>query len=145
MKIRVDENSELSEIEVVINCPSNNDQVNKIIQILSTNYYNIIGKKDGDNYVLNLDDIFYFEAVDNHVFAYCEKDIYEVTYKIQELTDMLNQTYFIQTSRTIVLNIKKIKKVTTLVNGRILAVLNNNEKMIITRVYAQKFKAKLKE
>ena len=76
MKIRVDENSELSEIEVVINCPSNNDQVNKIIQILSTNYYNIIGKKDGDNYVLNLDDIFYFEAVDNHVFAYCEKDIY---------------------------------------------------------------------
>lgn len=145
MKIRVDENSELSEIEVVINCPSNNDQVNKIIQILSTNYYNIIGKKDGDNYVLNLDDIFYFEAVDNHVFAYCEKDIYEVTYKIQELTDMLNQTYFIQTSRTIVLNIKKIKKVTTIVNGRILAVLNNNEKMIITRVYAQKFKAKLKE
>lgn len=145
MKIRVDENSKLSEIEVVINCPSNNDQVNKIIQILSTNYYNIIGKKDGDNYVLNLDDIFYFEAVDNHVFAYCEKDIYEVTYKIQELTDMLNQTYFIQTSRTIVLNIKKIKKVTTLVNGRILAVLNNNEKMIITRVYAQKFKAKLKE
>lgn len=145
MKIRVDENSELSEIEVVINCPSNNDQVNKIIQILSTNYYNIIGKKDGDNYVLNLDDIFYFEAVDNHVFAYCEKDIYEVTYKIQELTDMLNQTYFIQTSRTIVLNIKKIKKVSTLVNGRILAVLNNNEKMIITRVYAQKFKAKLKE
>lgn len=145
MKIRVDENSELSEIEVVINCPSNNDQLNKIIQILSTNYYNIIGKKDGDNYVLNLDDIFYFEAVDNHVFAYCEKDIYEVTYKIQELTDMLNQTYFIQTSRTIVLNIKKIKKVTTLVNGRILAVLNNNEKMIITRVYAQKFKAKLKE
>ena len=145
MKIRVDENSELSEIEVVINCPSNNDQVNKIIQILSTNYYNIIGKKDVDNYVLNLDDIFYFEAVDNHVFAYCEKDIYEVTYKIQELTDMLNQTYFIQTSRTIVLNIKKIKKVTTLVNGRILAVLNNNEKMIITRVYAQKFKAKLKE
>ena len=145
MKIRVDENSELSEIEVVINCPSNNDQVNKIIQILSTNYYNIIGKKDGDNYVLNLDDIFYFEAVDNHVFAYWEKDIYEVTYKIQELTDMLNQTYFIQTSRTIVLNIKKIKKVTTLVNGRILAVLNNNEKMIITRVYAQKFKAKLKE
>ena len=145
MKIRVDENSELSEIEVVINCPSNNDQVNKIIQILSTNYYNIIGKKDGDNYVLNLDDIFYFEAVDNHVFAYCEKDIHEVTYKIQELTDMLNQTYFIQTSRTIVLNIKKIKKVTTLVNGRILAVLNNNEKMIITRVYAQKFKAKLKE
>ena len=46
---------------------------------------------------------------------------------------------------TIILNIRKIKKVTTLVNGRILAQLNNGEKMIITRVYAQNFKQKLVE
>ena len=45
----------------------------------------------------------------------------------------------------IFLNIRKIKKVTTLVNGRILAQLNNGEKMIITRVYAQNFKQKLVE
>ena len=116
-----------------------------MVKLLETSTLNILGKLNGENYVLTLDQIFYFEAVDNRVFAYCEKEIYEVNYKLQELTELLSQTYFIQTARTIVLNIKQIKKVTTLVNGRILAVLNNGEKMIITRVYAQKFKQKLKE
>lgn len=145
MKIKVEENNNLSEIEVLITCPKVDDEVNRIVKTLETMTFTVIGKVNGEKYVVNVEDIFYFEAVDNHVFAYCEKEIYEVSYKIQELMDLLSRTYFIQVSRTIVLNIKKIKKVTSLVNGRILAVLNNNEKMIITRVYAQKFKQKLKE
>lgn len=145
MKIKVEENKELSEIEVLISTPIIDDEVHRVVKLLETSTLNIMGKLNGENYVLTLDQIFYFEAVDNRVFAYCEKEIYEVNYKLQELTELLSQTYFIQTARTIVLNIKQIKKVTTLVNGRILAVLNNGEKMIITRVYAQKFKQKLKE
>ena len=145
MKIKVEENKELSEIEVLISTPIIDDEVHRVVKLLETSALNILGKLNGENYVLTLDQIFYFEAVDNRVFAYCEKEIYEVNYKLQELTELLSQTYFIQTARTIVLNIKQIKKVTTLVNGRILAVLNNGEKMIITRVYAQKFKQKLKE
>ena len=145
MKIKVEENKELSEIEVLISTPIIDDEVHRVVKLLETSTLNILGKLNGENYVLTLDQIFYFEAVDNRVFDYCEKEIYEVNYKLQELTELLSQTYFIQTARTIVLNIKQIKKVTTLVNGRILAVLNNGEKMIITRVYAQKFKQKLKE
>ena len=145
MKIKVEENKELSEIEVLISTPIIDDDVHRVVKLLETSTLNILGKLNGENYLLTLDQIFYFEAVDNRVFAYCEKEIYEVNYKLQELTELLSQTYFIQTARTIVLNIKQIKKVTTLVNGRILAVLNNGEKMIITRVYAQKFKQKLKE
>ena len=40
-------------------------------------------------------------------------------------------------------DINKIEKVSTLVNGRISAVLVNSERMIITRVYAHAFKQKL--
>lgn len=128
MKIKVEENKELSEIEVLISTPIIDDEVHRVVKLLETSTLNILGKLNGENYVLTLDQIFYFEAVDNRVFAYCEKEIYEVNYKLQELTELLSQTYFIQTARTIVLNIKQIKKVTTLVNGRILAVLNNGEK-----------------
>ena len=56
---------------------------------------------------------------------------------------MLKRTSFIQTARTIILNINKIEKVSTLVNGRISAVLVNGEKMIITRVFSHSFKNKL--
>lgn len=145
MKIKVEENSNVSEVEVLITCKEVDDEVNRIVKTLETIAFTIIGKANGEKYVINIEDIYYFEAVDNHVFAYCEKEIYEVSYKIQELMELLSRTYFIQVSRIIIVNIKKIKKVNSLVNGRILAVLNNSEKMIITRVYAQKFKQKLKE
>ena len=56
---------------------------------------------------------------------------------------MLSRTSFIQIARTIILNINKIEKVSTLVNGRISAVLVNSERMIITRVYAHAYKQKL--
>lgn len=144
LKIKVEENPNLEEVEVIIRCPKQDSQIEKLVDLVSTHYLNLIGKLNGSNYVLTLDDIYYFESVDNHVFAYTEKNVYEVNYKIQELNDLLNKTYFIQTARTIILNINKIKKVNSLVNGRILAVLVNGEKMIITRVYAQDFKRKLK-
>ena len=145
MKIKVVEDATLEEIEVVIKCRNKDSQVEKIYNAIESCVVSIIGKVNGENYVLNLNDIYYFEAVDNRVFAYCEKEIYEVSYKIHDLSELLLHTSFMQTARTIILNIKKIKKVNTLVNGRILAMLSNGEKMIITRLYAQKFKAKLKE
>lgn len=144
MKVKVVTNDSLNEIEVVVNCPKHDEQVDRIVKAVETSMFNIMGKLRGENYVLNIDDIYYFEAVDNRVFAYCEKEIYEVNYKLHDLSLLLAQTSFLQTARTIVLNIKKIKKVNTLVNGRILAELTNGEKMIITRVYAQSFKTKLR-
>lgn len=145
MKLQVDEIPTIEETEIIIRCKKIDNKVNKIADYLRTNYVTVVGKLNGDSYVLNLDDIYYFEAVENRVFAYVEKEVYEVNYKLQKLAEMLERTSFIQTARTIILNINKIERVSTLVNGRIGAILVNGEKMIITRVYAHDFKRKLSE
>ena len=69
--------------------------------------------------------------------------VYEVNYRIQDINVLFGKLFFIQISRTIVINIDIIEKVSTLVNGRILAVLINGEKQIISRAYAHEFKNKL--
>ena len=143
MKLQIEQIPTLEETEILIKCKEIDSKINKISNYIRTSYITLIGKIDGEQYVINLDDVFYFEAVENKVFAYVEKDVYEVNYKIQELVDMLKRTSFIQTARTIILNINKIEKVSTLVNGRINAVLVNGEKMIITRVFSHSFKNKL--
>lgn len=145
MKLKIDEIPNLNETEIIIRCQKVDNKIMKISNYLRTNYITIVGKLDSESYVLNLDDIFYFEAVENKVFAYVEKEVYEVNYKLQKLTELLERTSFIQTARTIILNINKIDRVSTLVNGRIGAVLANGEKMIITRAYARGFKKKLSE
>lgn len=145
MKLQIEEISDLEETEILIKCKKIDDKINRISNYIRTSYITINGKTDGESYVINLDDVYYFEAFENRVFAYVEKNVYEVNYKLQELVDLLKRTTFIQTARTIILNINKIEKVSTLVNGRISAVLVNGDKMIITRVYARDFKKKLNE
>ena len=105
MKLQIDQIPNLEETEIYIKCKKIDSKINKISNYIRTSYITINGKIDNEQYVINLDDIFYFEAVENKVFAYVEKEVYEVNYKIQELVDLLLRTSFIQTSRTIILNI----------------------------------------
>lgn len=143
MKLTIEEIPDLLEPEINIKCNDIDSKINRIANYIRTSFITISGKFDGEVYVLNLDDIFYFEAVDNRVFAYDEKNVYEVNYKLQELAEMFSRTSFIQIARTIILNINKVEKVKTLINGRIGAELINKEKIIITRVYSSAFKNKL--
>lgn len=144
MKVKVEIDNSLQESEITIRCKEEDEDIKKILSFIESMRITIIGKKNGEDYVLDLNKIYYFETVENRTFAYIEKDVFEVNYRLYEIVEMLENTTFIQVSRTIVVNIERIEKITTLVNGRILAVLDNGEKMIITRVYAQNFRRKLK-
>lgn len=143
MKVKVEIDNSLQESEITIRCKEEDEDIKKILSFIESMRITIIGKKNGEDYVLDLNKIYYFETVENRTFAYIEKDVFEVNYRLYEIVEMLENTTFIQVSRTIVVNIERIEKITTLVNGRILAVLDNGEKMIITRVYAQNFRRKL--
>lgn len=143
MKVKIIENPNLSEEQFIIECKEINDEIVSIANLVENYNRNIVGKFEGEKFIIPLKDIYYFEAVDNHVFAYTKDKVYEVSYRIQDINQLFGKLYFIQISRTIVLNIDMIEKVSTLVNGRILAYLINNEKQIISRAYARDFKNKL--
>lgn len=145
LKLQIIEDPELEDTEISIKCPKIDDTIDKISDIIRSFYIRILVKKDNESIIINVDEIYYFEFVDNRLFAYTKDEIYEVNYKLHELVNLLSKASFIQTSRTILLNINKIKSVQALVNGRIMAVFDNGEKTIITRVYAGDFKRKIKE
>ncbi len=145
MKIKVDEIQTQDDVEIIIRCPHKNEEIDRLVDVINAQFISILGKLDGEQVVIKLSDIYYFEAVENHVFAYTAQAVYEISYKIQELCELLLRTSFTQISRTIILSVNKIKKVHPLVNGRIMAVLDNGEKIIITRFYASSFKNKLRE
>lgn len=143
MKVKVELVKGLEEPEVTIRCSEHSEQINTIVDFLESIKVTLIGKKENEKFVLNLNDIYYFESVENRTFAYTLNDVYEISFRIYELVDIYKNSSFIQVSKACVVNINYIKKISTLVNGRILAVLENGEKMIITRVYASEFKRKL--
>ncbi len=143
MKIKVFEKPEVDEIEVVINCKTKNEQVAEITHALTYLNKSITGKLDGRTYHLSPNKIYYFDSIDNKVFAYTKQDVYQVHLKLYQLEDILNNTPFMRINKNTVLNIKKIKSFTSAINGRMEAILFNQEKVVISRNYVASLKDKL--
>lgn len=93
--------------------------------------------------LLNPSDIYYFESVDEKVFAYGEKDVAELKFKLYELEKRFAGTDFIRVSKSMILNLSKVKRFAPYVGGRFEAVLENNEKALISRQYVPDLKKRL--
>ena len=111
MKVEVLIDEKVQETEVKIICQKRTNEIDNLVDVINSHALTIIGRNENESFVLNLNDIYYFEAFENKVFAYLEKEVYEVSYKIAELSELLNKTSFLQTSRTIILNLNKINKI----------------------------------
>ena len=87
--------------------------------------------------------VYYFEAVDNRVFAYLEKDVYETKLKLYELEERLAGTDFFRASKSTVINLAKVESLSPAFNGRFEAAMKNGEKLIVSRQYVPVLKEKL--
>lgn len=88
-------------------------------------------------------DIFYFDAVDNRVFAYTKDKNYEIKMKLYEIEEDNSFSSFIRISKNTIVNIKKIEHLSPEFNGRFVAKLLNGENVIISRGYVPLLKKKL--
>ena len=88
-------------------------------------------------------DVYYFEAVDNKVFLYLEKNVYETRMKLYELERRFSGTDFFRVSKSVILNLAKVKNFTPGFNGKFEALMKNGERVGISRQYVPLLKNKL--
>lgn len=143
MKLIVDKNPMHDEVEIVVKCKEIDQSLEQLLEYIRVYSFSVVGRKDGRKYNIGLPDIYYFESLENKTFAYTEKDVYEVQYKIYELENKLEGANFVRISKAGMLNINKLESVKALINGRMEARLANNEKIIINRHYVNDLKKKL--
>jgi len=143
MKIKVFEKPEIKEIEVVINCQEKNEQVTQIKNALTYLNKSITGKLNGKTYQLPPNKIYYFESIDNRVYAYTKVDVFQVALKLYQLEDILANTPYIRINKNTILNTRKIKTFHMSINGRMKATLVNQEKVVISRKYVPVLRHKL--
>ena len=84
-----------------------------------------------------------FEATDNKVFAYGQKNVYEVKEKLYQLEEQLVSFPFMRASKSMILNLDKIRHLSPAFGGRFEALLENEEKVIISRQYVPVLKERL--
>lgn len=131
------------EDEVIIRCASLDDRVMELLRALRNEQPKLSAYSDQGITLLDIKDVYYFESVDNKVFAYCEKQVYEVRKKLYELESELDGTDFLRISKSTIVDLSKIGHLAAAFNGRLEAKLKNGETIVISRQYVPALKKKL--
>ena len=143
MKITIVPPDPGQEDEVIIRCAQLDDSVMKLISALKANTQRLTAYDEQGITMLPPSDIFYFESVDNRVFAYCEKNVYEIRKKLYELETDFAHTDFMRISKSTIVNVAKIQRLSAGFSGRLDARLKNGEIVVISRQYVGNLKQKL--
>lgn len=132
-----------AEDEIIVRCKSLSPELRRLLQQIQTLEQKISAFTNKEILALSPGEIYYFESVDNHVFAYTAKEVFEVKQKLYELETDPVLTDFARISKSVIVSVSKIVSVSPMLNGRLEAKLKNGERVIISRQYVSALKKKL--
>ncbi len=140
MKLRVEQVGAETPEEVLIRCHDPEEPWVGEMQSIAAGQVTVNGVLDGKLYRLKLGDIYYFEVVDGGSFLYCQKEIFSCKQRLYEFEALCSGTMLFRCSKSMILNAEKIDYVLPSLSGRFEAVLDNGEKVIISRQYVSTLK-----
>ena len=143
MRIIIESPQPGDEDVVIVRCASPDQRFISMLLAYQTANTELTGYMDNRIVRLNYQDVYYFEANENRVFAYCHLDVFEVKYKLYELEEMFVPLDFVRCSKSLIVNMEKIEYLSPLFSGKLEAHLKNGEKIVISRQYVHSLKAKL--
>lgn len=127
--------------QVVIECVEITQEVKDIFSYVQNKGVELSGMVEGKyRKKIRLEDIFYFEALDEKVFAYTKSEVYEIRMRLYEVEKEFESQHFIRCSKSVVLNLMLLDSISPALNGRFFAHMKNGEKLIISRQYAPRMK-----
>ena len=130
--------------ELILRYQNLNQEVEHIMNFMSFADKKLVGTKEGSQIVVDVKQILYIESVDRKTFVYLEDDVVRVEYTLTQLERMLNSLRFFRCSKSMIMNIDKVKVLDSLASNRIDATMCNGEHIIISRTYASEFRRRLK-
>ncbi len=143
MKINIDVDSKYRDIGVDIHVPSLTPEVEKIISLMRMMDMQIAVKKGDETVLLDAFEILYIEAVERNTFIYTEKETYESALKLYEFEQQLSEKDFIRISKQSILNLRKVKSLRSDINRKIRVTLQNDEQIIVSRMYSDELRKRL--
>lgn len=145
MKLIIEQSDNYAETEIYIKCNNIDKNLQKVIDELQIIMFSLIVYKDGATHKLSIDDIYYFESVDDKTFVYCKVDVYECKYKLYEIENKVSNYNFVRISKSSIVNIDKISHIKPQLAGRLDIAMDNGEHQIVNRHYVNILKEKFEK
>ena len=143
MQLNIHKHQDIKNPEVTITYCEMTPNVKRVINFVRSVDQTVLCRKENEVYTVSVLDIFYVESIDKKTFVYCENDVFQCNLRLYELETLLIYAGFVRVSKSIVLNIEKLKGIKTLVNSRLEAILSNGERVYVTRKYLKGIREEL--
>ncbi|MDO4565510.1 MAG: LytTR family DNA-binding domain-containing protein [Clostridia bacterium] len=143
MQIKLITDCDIPEVEITVRCREADAEIASLMAMLRMQDRKLTGEKDGALHILNPRDILYADTVDNKVFLYAAKDVYETPLKLYEIEERLRAHSFVRASKSQVVNFNRVESVRPDFNGRLSLTMQNGEKLLVSRQYAIQIKKML--
>lgn len=142
-KISIKQISPPQEEEILVQCHEINEEVLSVVEKLKSDEAVVLASRDGEVFPVPAKEIYYVESVDNKTFLYLKKSVFDTKLKLYEIEEQCRGTKLFRCSKAMIVNIAKIRSVSSSVNGRLEAKLQNGEVVMISRQYVAAFKKKI--
>ncbi|EOS75740.1 MAG: LytTR family DNA-binding domain-containing protein [Lachnospiraceae bacterium] len=143
MKISINVEEEIKDIEVVISCSRLTPEIEKVLATLRMMERQLLVKKGEETYILDVSKVIYLESVDRRTFVYTRENVYESGFKLYELEQQLEECGFFRASKSCVAALRYIRSLKTDVNRKIKVTMENGEQIMVSRQYAEELRKKL--
>ncbi|MBF0818277.1 LytTR family DNA-binding domain-containing protein [Streptococcus acidominimus] len=146
MKIRIELDDGLDDVEVVIKTASLTDQVGQLQRLLTQlNQPSLVFYKDASEYFVKLEEILFFETDGAKIFVHSKTDAYEVKLKLYELEELLPIS-FCRISKSSIANVRSVYSLDRSFSGTSRIRFANTHKVAhVSRHYYQLLKERLQE
>lgn len=143
MKINLEEDPTLENITVSIVCPAVDHRVRRIIEAAEMEDMRLVGMSEGYLRTVPANRVLYAESVDGSTFFYTEDAVMESNLTLADLESELAETEFVRATRQMLVNLAHVKGLRPYLNARLELILDNGEKVIVSRQYARTIKTRI--
>jgi len=138
MKVKINTVLSKEEEQVVIECVEMTPEFEDIKNYCLAKGTFLIGYTNASSQQhIKIENILYIESVGDNVFAYTEKNVFEIKKRLYELEKELADYKFIRCSKSFLICLLKVNSIRPALNGRYLACMENGEEVVISRKYAK--------
>lgn len=147
MKVRLETDDNLTETQVIIRAPINNDEAQQIKTMLNQlasintpwSFY-----KQTTKYYLSLRDILFFETQGRRINAHTVDDIYSTKLRLYELEEQLPHS-FVRISKSAIINVDQVLALTRSISTCLVEFKGTHKQVYASRRYFKQLQARLNE
>ncbi|MBR6484897.1 MAG: LytTR family transcriptional regulator DNA-binding domain-containing protein [Clostridiales bacterium] len=142
MQVHIEKVDSKDQEGAVIKAVEITDEISGAVELLEGDDKGFAVSQEGKTYIIKASSVYYIESVDKKTFVYTKQGCYDTKYRLYELEVLLGG-YFMRCSKSMILNLRKVRNVKSQISGRIDATLINDEVVVISRGYAKEVKRRL--